>query len=288
MKENKTSINWYPGHMEKTRKLILQEYRNIDLVYELVDARIPRSSKISNLYEIIGTKPKIVILTKKDLADPITLEKWLVYYRNLGSKAIAIDVNNEEDIKSLINLTHELMKELQEKREVKGLKRKVVRVLVLGIPNVGKSSLINRLAGKKVAKTGNKPGITFHLSWYKTKHDIIMLDTPGILYPKLDSEEVARNLAAFSAVKYEVIDDLSEVAFHILKKLNRYYPEKLRERYGIEPTNMELDFEECYKIIGKKFGAMRNFEPDYDKINNRIINDIKNEYIKGIVFDNEV
>ncbi len=285
--ENKTNINWYPGHMEKTRKLILKEYKNIDVVYELVDARIPRSSKISNIYEIIGNKPKILIMTKKDLADPILLEKWLVYFNNLGSKAIAIDVNNDEDIKKLISLTHELMDELQAKREEKGLKKKVIQALVVGIPNVGKSSLINRIVGKKVAQTGNKPGITHHLSWLKTNHDLILLDTPGILYPRLDNAEVARNLAAFSAIKYEVVD-VNEIAFHILKKLNRYYPEKLKERYGLEPTNMELDFMACYEILGPKMGAMRGGEPDYERISNRIINDLKDEYVKGIVFDNEI
>ena len=184
--QNSTNINWYPGHMEKAKRLMMKEYKNIDVVYELIDARIPKSSKIKNIYDIIGNKPKIVIMTKKDLADPIGVEKWVKYYENLGTKVIVADLNDDNDIKKIINLTHELMEELQIKREVKGMFRKEIRALVVGIPNVGKSTLINRIVGKKVVSVGNKPGITKSLVWLKTKHNIMLLDTPGILWPKLD------------------------------------------------------------------------------------------------------
>lgn len=286
-RQNTTNINWYPGHMEKAKRLMIKEYKNIDVVYELVDARIPKSSKIKNIYDIIGNKPKILIMTKKDLADPVMVEKWVKYYENLGTKVIVADLNNDNDIKNIINTTHELMEALQIKREEKGMFRKDVRALVVGIPNVGKSTLINRLVGRKVVNVGNKPGITKGLTWLKTNHNIILLDTPGILWPKLDNKDIALNLASIFSIKIEVVD-VNEVAVHILQKLNRYYPQKLEERYKITPTNMELDIEEAYNTLGTNMGAIRHGEVDYERVSNRIINDIKDEYIKGIVFDNEI
>lgn len=282
-----TTINWYPGHMEKAKRLMIKEYKNIDMVYELVDARIPKSSKIKNIYDIIGNKPKLLIMTKKDLTDPIKIEGWIKYYENIGSKVVLADLNNDNDIKKIVNETHKMMEELQLKREGKGMNKKEIRVLVVGIPNVGKSTLINKLVGKRVANVGNKPGITKGLVWLKTSHNIALLDTPGILWPKIDNNEIGLNLASIFSIKTEILD-VNEVAVHIINKLNRYYPEKLKERYNIEPSNIELDFEAIYEDLGKKMGAIRNGEPDYERISNRIINDIKDEYIKGVVFDNEI
>ena len=286
MNENKTNINWYPGHMEKAKRLILKEYQNIDIVYELIDARIPKSSKIKNIKEIIGNKPKILIMTKKDLADSKLLNKWVKYYEEKGNKVIIADLNNNNDINLIIKTTHELMQESQNKRIAKGLKEKEIKALVIGIPNVGKSTLINKLVGKKVAITGNKPGVTKGLTWLKTKHNILLLDTPGILWPKFDVEETALNLASLFSIKIEILD-VNEIAIHILNKLNKYYPEKLQERYNIKPTP-NLDFEEIYVELGRKMGAIKNNEVDYERVSNRIINDLKDEYIKGIVFDNEI
>lgn len=281
-----TNINWYPGHMAKAKRLMQKEYKHIDVVYELVDSRIPKSSKIANIYDIIGNKPKILIMTKRDLADEEVAERWVKYYENLGTKALLVDLNKEEDILKIVVATHELAQELQEKREEKGLMKKDVRVLVVGIPNVGKSTLINKMVGRKVAEVGNRPGVTKGLVWLNTKHNIILLDTPGILWPKLEQQEVALNLASFSAIKAEVLDE-NEVAVHILKKLNKYYPDKLRERYGIIPNPVELDIEASYEIIAKSMGAIRGGEVDYERVSNKIINDIKGEYIKGVVFDHE-
>ena len=282
-----TNINWYPGHMEKTKKMLLHEYKNIDLVYEVIDARIPRSSKIKNIYDVIGTLPKILIMTKKDLADPQMVEKWLIYYKNIGTNAIAVDLNDEEDIAKIIKLTNDFMTDLQAKREEKGIHKKEINVLVIGIPNVGKSTLINRLVGRKVAKTGNTPGVTKHITWLKTKHNIALLDTPGILWPKLDNAEVARNLVALSAIKLEVVD-VNEIGVHILNKLNRYYPEKLKERYDIDASPYEINIEGAYQTIASKIGAMKKGEVLYEKVSIRLINDIKDGYIKGITFDNEI
>ncbi len=286
-RQNSTNINWYPGHMEKAKRLMIKEYKNIDIVYELIDARIPKSSKISNIYDIIGKKPKILIMTKKDLADPIMLDKWVKYYENLGTKVITANLQDDNDIKKIVNTTHTLMTELQEKREEKGLMRKEIRALVVGIPNVGKSTLINKIVEKKVALVGNRPGLTTGLKWLKTPHRIMLLDTPGILWPKLDNKEVALNLASFFSIKVEILD-VNEIAVHILNKLNRYYPDKLMARYNIKATNLELDFENIYETIGQSMGAIRHGEVDYERVSLRIINDIKDEYIKGIVFDNEI
>ena len=281
-----TNINWYPGHMAKAKRLMMKEYKHIDVVYELVDSRIPKSSKIANIYDIIGNKPKILIMTKKDLADEEMANRWVKYYEGLGTKVLLVDLNKEEDILKIVNMTHELAREMQEKRGEKGLLEKDVRVLVVGIPNVGKSTLINKMVGRRVAEVGNRPGVTKGLVWLNTKHHIILLDTPGILWPKLEQQEVALNLAAFSAIKTEILDE-NEVAVHILKKLNKYYPEKLKERYGITPDSVQLDFEEAYNTIAKKIGAKRGEDVDYERVSNYIINDLKNEAIKGVVFDHE-
>lgn len=283
---HKSVINWYPGHMAKAKRLMQKEYKHIDVVYELVDSRIPKSSKIANIYDIIGNKPKILIMTKKDLADEEMALRWVKYYENLGTKTLLVDLNKEEDILKIVSVTHELARELQEKREEKGLMKKDVRVLVVGIPNVGKSTLINKMVGRKVAEVGNRPGVTKGLVWLNTKHNIILLDTPGILWPKLEQQEVALNLASFSAIKTEILDE-NEVAVHILKKLNKYYPDKLKERYGVMPNPVELDIELAYEVIAKSMGAIRGGEIDYERVSNKIINDIKGEYIKGVVFDHE-
>lgn len=279
-----TTINWYPGHMEKAKRLMRKEYNNIDLVYELIDARIPKSSKIKNIYDVIGNKPKILIMTKKDLTDSKKIEGWIKYYENLNTKVVVADLNNPNDIIKIVNLSHEMMKSLQSKRMEKGLNKKEIKVLVVGIPNVGKSTLINKLAGRKVASVGNKPGVTKGLTWLKTDHGIMLLDTPGILWPKLEDPEIALNLASFFSIRTEVLD-VDEVACHILNKLNKLYPEKLKERYGIEKNLSGLDFEAVYDTIGRKIGAIKNGEVDYERVSNRIINDIKDEYIKEILFD---
>ncbi len=283
-RQNSTnSINWYPGHMAKARRLIKEKYDMIDIVYEVVDARIPFSSKIKDVYEIIGNKPKILIMTKKDLCDIRITNYWIEYYKNLGNHVVLVDLNKEDAVAGIINLTHEIMESMQEKRIRKGLKTKEIRALVVGIPNVGKSTLINRLCKRRVANVGNNPGVTQSLSWLKTTSDILLLDTPGILWPKLDQGNVALNLAAFTAIKQEILP-VDEVAVYVLKQLSEYYPQILKERYGIDKVTDDTILD-AYETIGKKIGAYKNGEADYDRVSIKIVNDIKSETIKGITFD---
>ena len=278
-----TNINFYPGHMAKARRLIAEKYPLIDIVYEVVDARIPFSSKIKDIYNIIGNKPKILIMTKKDLCDEKITNAWVNYYENLGNPVVLVDLNNTNDYEKIVILTHQIMAKTQEKRMDKGLKEKEILALVVGIPNVGKSTLINRLCKRKVANVGNKPGVTQNISWLRTHSDILLLDTPGILWPKLDQNELAYNLASFTAIKEEVLP-IDDIAVYILKKLSMYYPDKLQEYYGLEKVDDE-NIMKAYETIGKKIGAMRNGEVDYERVSTKIINDIKLEKIKGITFD---
>ena len=278
-----TNINWYPGHMAKTKRLVKEQLDLIDMVYEVIDARMPYSSKIKDIDDIIKNKPRILIMTKYDLCDKKETDKWIKYYKEKNYNVLPLDLEAKPNLKPLFDLTEELMENINQKREQKGLLKRRTRVLIMGIPNVGKSTLINRLVGKKAVSVGNKPGVTKQLSWIRINDKLELLDTPGVLWPKLDNEIVALNLASLTAIKEEILP-LFNVCEYILNTLYKYYPEKLAERYKI--TELDEDIVETLEKIGKIRGCLiKGGQVDYDKVISVIINDIKNGYFKNITFD---
>ena len=282
-KFHKVVLNWYPGHMNKARREMKEKMNLIDIVYEVIDARMPISSKIVDIDELIGDKKRILIMTKYDICDKEETNKFIKYYESLGYTVIPVDLMNGKETSKIIDKSMELMKEENLKRKEKGLKPRSIRALIVGVPNVGKSTLINRLVGKKSAGVGNKPGFTKSLSWIRIHKDIELLDSPGILWPKIENQDNAHVLAALSSIKEEILDTMNLSCF-ILDKMIRLYPKNLEKRYGI--TEIDEDYIETFDLIGKKRGALtRGGVADYDKVANIIIRDLKNGYLGNITLD---
>lgn len=282
MKMNNNPIQWYPGHMAKTKKEIKEKIHLVDLVYELVDARMPLSSKMQDMDEILKQKPRIMIMTKYDLCDKEETDKFIAYYQSQGYIVLPVDLMHNVNVKEILNKSNEILLSMNEERRKKGMKPRSIRALLIGVPNVGKSTLINRLVGKKATNVGNKPGVTKMLSWIRINKDIELLDTPGLLWPKFENQEQAYTLSALSSIKEEIVDP-EELAVFILKRMYALYPDRLKERYGIDCID---DFDEVYTCIGRKRGAlMKGGEVDYDKVNLILIRDLKEGYLGEITFD---
>lgn len=281
MNENKVNINWYPGHMAKTKREVKEKLDLIDIVFEVIDARIPYSSKNKDIDSLIKNKPRILIMTKMDLCDLNKTKEWIKYYESIGYKVIPLDLLNNPNLQSLTNETNNYSLKMNQKRKEKGLKERKIRALILGIPNVGKSTLINRLVGKKVTNVGNKPGITKQLEWIRVNNQIELLDTPGILWPRLDNQEVALNLAATTAIKEEILN-VEDIAIYIINKMLKEYPDNIKERYNL--TNEE-DIIDILDNIGKKIGAIRNKETDYDKVYITVLRDLRDGRLGKVTFD---
>ncbi len=282
MNENKTNINWYPGHMAKTKREIKEKLALIDIVYEIIDSRMPKSSRIIDLDELINDKPRIMIFTKYDLCDKSITDKYVNEYQK---KYIVIKTNLKENSninKLILDKTEEILKSINEKRLEKGLNKRNYRALVIGVPNVGKSTLINRLAERNVAKTGNVAGVTKNLSWIKLNKNIELLDTPGILWPKIEDEIVGLNLASLSSIKEEILNK-EDISMYIIRTLYNYYPKLLLDKYKIDNID---DFNIVFDSIGKRRGCLeKGGVVNLDKVYTIIINDLKEGKIGKITFD---
>ena len=278
---DKIQINWYPGHMAKTKREISQNLNLIDIVFEVIDARIPKSSKNKEITKMIGNKPRILIMTKVDLCDETITLKWKKHYEEQGYHVVLIDLLHDKNLNEILAITNNLAKDINDKRSKKGLKPRRTRILILGIPNVGKSTLINRLVGKKATNVGNRPGITKQLEWIRVNQNLELLDTPGILWPKIDNEIVGLNLASMTAIKEEILNKES-IAIYIIKTMFKKYPDQIIKRYNLTKQD---DIVEILDEIGTKIGAIKNGETDYEKVYTIILKDLREGYLGKVTFD---
>ena len=252
--ENVTAIQWFPGHMAKTRRLITDNLKLVDIVLEITDARVPMSSRNPELDGLIDTKPRIIMLNKSDNADAGRTKMWLNYYKKMGIPALACDCKTGNSVNNFIPLVKEVLSELIERREGKGMIGRSIRIMVVGIPNVGKSSFINRISGAKRAKVEDRPGVTRDKQWVSLAKDMDLMDMPGVLWPKFDDPLVGEKLAFTGAVKDDVID-IEHLAGRLLEYLRDGYSDRLIERYSLDDIK-ELQGYEILEMVGKKRGML--------------------------------
>ena len=253
MEQDHMNIQWYPGHMTKTRRQIEADLKYVDAICELVDARIPISSRNPDIDDICGSKPRIIILNRMDLADPEMTKRWMSYFRSKGYAAVATDCKSRKGINSFEPAVRSVLKEKIERNAAKGM-NKPLRVMIVGIPNVGKSTLINQISGRKGAKAENRPGVTRGKQWVTVNSSLLLLDTPGILWPKFEDPNVGMMLAYTGAVKENVIDT-EELACKLFELLNRFYPATVVDRYKIE-LPAETPGYELLEAAGRKRGFL--------------------------------
>lgn len=271
------SINWYPGHMKKTKELIVANLKVVDVVVELLDARIPISSKNPQFDTLVSEKRRIVALNKYDLSDPVKTRKWVNYYAEQGIKAIPINSLSGQGIPELMAEVRLESVDVIEKMKRQGRMLRPIRLMIIGIPNVGKSSLINKLAGKNAAKAGNKPGVTRGKQWIRLNKEVELFDTPGILWPKIEEDITGIKLACSGAIKDEILN-IEDIAFHLLKIIYKKYPDAISLRYGIEQT--ESDPVEIMGLIGRRRGCLlKGNMIDYEKVARLVID----EFRKGMM-----
>jgi len=253
------TIQWFPGHMTKARRQIQDKLKLIDVVIELLDARLPMSSRNPMIDEILQGKPRLIVLNKADLADSAVTKEWLEVFKQEGHLAVAVDAYSGQGIKEIPVLAKELLKDKIEKQRAKGINPRAVRALIVGIPNVGKSTLINRLAGKNIAATGDRPGVTKGQQWIKVGTDMELLDTPGILWPKFEDQNVGYRLAVTGAIREEILN-VEDVAFFGVKYLVKYYWESFSSRFELkeppqDPDNPD-DIVAVMEAVGRKRGCI--------------------------------
>lgn len=268
-------INWYPGHMKKTKELIQANLKLVDVVVELLDARIPISSRNPQIDELVGHKPRVVLLNKYDLCDQRILKDWIAYYKERNIVAIPINSISGDGVKDLLKQVKIETKPLVEKMKAQGRVPRAIRMMIVGIPNVGKSSLINKLVGKKAAKTGNKPGVTKGKQWIRVRDDIELFDTPGILWPKIDDQESGLNLAFTGAINDETLV-IEDIGYHLVGRLMKKYPDVLKKRYQLEMAFEETEtIEVVDQIAAFKHFYDRSKDVDYNRVAKLVINDFR-------------
>lgn len=262
------TIQWFPGHMSKARRQVQENLKFVDFVTVLVDARLPLSSQNPMLTKIVGDKPKLMILNKVDLADPVATKEWQDYFESQGIKTLSINSKEQSTVKKVTDAARSLMADKIARQKERGIQIETLRTMIIGIPNAGKSTLMNRLAGKKIAVVGNKPGVTKGQQWLKTNKDLEILDTPGILWPKLEDEEVALKLALTGAIKDQLLP-MDEVTIFGLNYFKDHYSEVLKDRY--KQMNLEQEAPEIIMEMTQKLG----FREDYDRFYQVFVKDVR-------------
>jgi len=269
--------------MAKARREVTEKLKLVDIIFELVDARLPLSSRNPMIDQVIQQKPRLIILNKMDMADEVETKKWIRYFEEQGTRAVAINSLDGRGLQLVTRTSKEILAEKWDRMIAKGIKPRAIRAMIVGIPNVGKSTLINRLSKKSLAKTGNMPGVTKAQQWIKVGKEIELLDTPGILWPKFEDPETGFKLAVTGAIKDSVIQ-MQELAIYALKFLEERYPERLKERYGIE--KVDEDVAVAFEIIAKRRSfVLPGGEIDYDMTAEAIVRDIRNQYLGRVTFD---
>ena len=273
LKDDNLHINWYPGHMKKTKEMVQNNLKLVDVVIELLDARIPLSSKNPEIDKLAHNKPRVVVLNKSDLSDRAKLNKWISYYQSKGIKAIPVDTLKGSGVNKIVEECKNVTKEKMDALKEKGRKERAIRVMIVGVPNVGKSSLINKLTGRKSTQTGDRPGVTKGKQWVRLKGNLELLDTPGILWPKFEDQKIALNLAFTRAIKDEILD-IDTLGLKFIEKMSEIEPEKLKARYKLDSLGEEPL--ETMEMIGRKRGFIlgRN-ELDYTRIAKTVLNEFR-------------
>ena len=277
-------IQWYPGHMAKAKRQVTEQLKKVDVVFELVDARIPYSSRNPMIDEVIQQKPRVVILNKKDMANLAELEKWETYFKEQGFYPVAVDAKHGKNLKQVEQAAIKATEEKFERKRNKGLKPRAIRAMIVGIPNVGKSTLINKLANRAIAKTGNTPGVTKQQQWIKIGKSLQLLDTPGILWPKFEDQLVGKKLSITGAIKDSIVH-LDEVAIYGLEFLKEHDYDNLVKHYNVDVAQDD-DNLAWFEAIGRRRGMLqRGNEVDYEAVIELIINEIRNAKIGTYTFD---
>lgn len=267
------NVQWYPGHMTKAKRMMQEDIRLIDLVIELVDARIPYSSRNPDIDSLAGNKARILLLNKADLADAEKNKLWIQYYREKGFYAQELNSKNGSGVKSVNTLVREACREKTERDLKRGIKNRPVRAMVVGIPNVGKSTFINSFVGRSCTKTGNKPGVTKGKQWIRVSSGLELLDTPGILWPRFEDQAVGERLAFIGSINDEILQT-EELVLRLIHFLQKEYPQALTERYGVSEREEALSVME--EICEKRKCYKKGMEPDYYKVSGLILDDFRN------------